>query len=112
MNAKHDMNGIVGSHDILFLVLDALRFDVAEADNIIAGLRNEGYRTICIGGVGFFNEQTPLSQIFPNMFCEAHWKSSFGVTDPKSTERQFARAVDRIAASQEQPVFLFVNVSA
>ena len=182
-----DMNAIVGSHDILFLVLDALRFDVADAElragrtpnfgklvahgwekrhtpgsftyaalhsffagflptpaepggsrherlfavrfagsetigprtkifeteNIVAGLRAEGYRTICIGGVGFFNEQTALSRVFPNMFCEAHWKSSFGVTDPHSTERQFSRAVDRIAAiSAQQPVFLFVNVSA
>ena len=187
MNAEHNMNAIVGAHDILFLVLDALRFDVAdaemregrtpnfakvapegwqkrhtpgsftyaalhsffagflptpaapggsrhkrlfavkfagsetigprtkvfEAENIVAGLRNEGYRTICIGGVGFFNEQTPLSQIFPNMFCEAHWKTSFGVTEPTSSERQFSRAADRIAAtSADQPIFLFINVSA
>jgi hypothetical protein len=187
MAANQDMNVIVGSHDILFLVLDALRFDVAdcelraggtpnfakiaphgwekrhtpgsftyaalqsffagflptpaepggsrherlfavkfagsetigprtkvfEAENIVAGLRNEGYRTICIGGVGFFNEQTPLSQVFPNIFCEAHWKNSFGVTDPNSSERQFARAADRIpVAPPKQPVFLFVNVSA
>jgi hypothetical protein len=187
MTSKHNLNDIVGSHDILFLVLDALRFDVADAElragrtpnfaklaphgwemrhtpgsftyaalhsffagflptpaepggsrherlfavrfagsetigahtkvfeseNIVAGLRAEGYRTICIGGVGFFNEQTPLSQIFPNMFCEAHWKTSFGVTDPTSTERQFSRAADRLAATpQSQPAFLFVNVSA
>jgi hypothetical protein len=187
MTSKHNMNDIVGSHDILFLVLDALRFDVADAElragrtpnfvklapqgwemrhtpgsftyaalhsffagflptpaepggsrherlfavrfagsetigphtkvfeseSIVAGLRAEGYRTICIGGVGFFNEQTPLSQIFPNMFCEAHWKTSFGVTDPTSTERQFSRAVDRLAATPpSQPAFLFVNVSA
>ncbi|HEY6227166.1 MAG TPA: STM4013/SEN3800 family hydrolase [Verrucomicrobiae bacterium] len=186
-HSKWDMNAIVGSHDILFLVLDALRFDVAEAEmcaartpnfakiaphgwekrhtpgsftyaalhsffagflptpaepggsrherlfavrfagsetigprtkifeagSIVAGLRGEGYRTICIGGVGFFNEQTALSQVFPNMFCEAHWKISFGVTDPNSTERQFSRAADRIAAtSAQQPLFLFVNVSA
>jgi hypothetical protein len=186
-HSKWDMNAIVGSHDIFFVVLDALRFDVAEAEmragrtpnfakvapqgwekrhtpgsftyaalhsffagflptpaepgrsrnerlfavrfagsetigprtkvfeseNIVSGLRGEGYRTICIGGVGFFNEQTALSRVFPNMFCEAHWKTSFGVTDPHSTERQFSRGADRLAeASREQPVFLFVNVSA
>jgi hypothetical protein len=186
-HSKWDMNAIVGSHDILFVVLDALRFDIAEAEmragrtpnftkvapdgwkkrhtpgsftyaalhsffagflptpaepgrsrnerlfavrfagsetigprtkvfeseNIVSGLRGEGYRTICIGGVGFFNEQTALSRVFPNMFCEAHWKTSFGVTDPHSTERQFSRGADRLAeASLEQPVFLFVNVSA
>ena len=189
MNAtsRWDMNKIVGSHDILFLILDTLRYDVAngefkngrtpgfeklspagwekrhtpgsftyaalhaffagflptpaeaggsrherlfavrfagsetigpntkvfEAENIVAGLRSENYRTICVGGVGFFNQQTALSQVFPRLFCESHWRPEFGVTDPRSTEHQFRCAAEQIAAqSASQPIFLFVNVSA
>ena len=124
-----DMNSIVGSHNILFITLDTLRYDVAmnefrlgnlpnlarilpeqgweqrhspgsftyashqaffagflptpagpgphgrlfsiefpgstttiqetfvfNAPNIVAGLARENYRTLCVGGVGFFNK--------------------------------------------------------
>src|SRR6187402_1659471 len=30
---------------------------VFDASDIVSGLANEGYRTICIGGVGFFKKQ-------------------------------------------------------
>lgn len=186
--ANPDMNAVVGSHDIVFLTLDTLRYDVAQAlyaagelpvlgphlppggwerrhspasftyaahhaffagflptparpgrhprlfasafhgsettsahtrvfdrESIVAGLRAEGYHTLCIGGVGFFNKQTPLGCVLPGMFDESHWKPALGVDHRRSTELQVALAVRRLrelSAAGQQRVFLFINVAA
>lgn len=82
-----------------------------DAPNIVAGLRQVGYRTHCIGGVGFFNKQTPLSCIFPDMFDESYWESQFGVTEKESARYQFEKGAE-ILNQPEEKIFLFINVSA
>lgn len=84
------------------------RFNAAD---LPAGLAQAGYHTICVGGVGFFNKRTPLGSSLPNLFAESHWEPEFGVTTPDSFERQIDRAA-RVVEGREEPVFLFVNVSA
>ncbi len=179
------MNSVIGSHDLLWIVVDALRHDVAvaemgagrtphlarlageweerhssgnftlpahvaffagflptpadpEADrqrlfasefagsettgpgtktfaaaDIIAGMRSEGYRTICVGGVGFFNQRTPLSRVLPGYFCESHWREEFGVTAKESPQNQMGFAAERVvAAAADKRLLLFLNVSA
>lgn len=181
-----DMNTIIGTHDVLFLVLDTLRYDVAarlfgagrtpnfarvfengweerhtpgsftfaahqaffagflptHADphegrtrlfaasfegsettgpgtkvfptaDWITGLAAEGYRTMCVGGVGFFNKRTALGRVLPGYFAESVWEPRFGVTDRNSTRNQFAYAADWLdSLGQEEKVMLYVNVSA
>jgi hypothetical protein len=86
---------------------------VFDAPDIVAGLEGKGYHTICIGGVGFFNKQTPLGRVLPGLFEESHWSTPLGVTSPNSTERQVRLAVERLnAVPPGRRVFLFVNVSA
>jgi hypothetical protein len=85
---------------------------VFDAPDIVTGLAQAGYHTVCIGGVGFFNLQTPLSRALPALFAERHWSPEFGVTDRRSTEHQVRLAVQILQARHEQRVFLFVNVSA
>ncbi|ROR42135.1 sulfatase-like protein [Kitasatospora cineracea] len=182
-----DMNRVVGSHDLLLVTLDTLRFDVAaellaagrlpnlakvlppdgwerrhspgsftyaahqailagflptpatpdgphprlfaarfagsetteprtwvfDAPDLPTALAAAGYRTVCIGGVGFFNKQGPLGSVLPGLFQESHWAPELGVPSPTSFESQVAVA-ERVAAGQPpgQPLFLFVNVSA
>ncbi len=187
-----DMRDIVGSHDILLVTLDTLRFDVADelaasgrtpqlaarlpggrwerrhspgsftyaahqaifagflptpADrpgphprlfaarfegsestagstfvydtpDLVSGLARAGYRTVCVGGVGFFNKRAPLGSVLPGLFQESHWSPELGVTSPTSFESQAALA-ERIVGTpdspegrDERPLFLFVNVSA
>jgi len=84
---------------------------VFEAPDIVHGFASKGYRTICIGGVGFFNPESPLGRVLPGFFDEAHWRPDLGVTDPRSTEHQVRLACERLEAIR-QPVFLFLNVSA
>jgi hypothetical protein len=108
-----------GRHPRLF----ALRFPgsettadetaVFDAPDIVAGLRQCGYHTVCVGGVGFFNKLTPLGRVLPGLFDESHWSPELGVTDPRSTENQVNLALRRVAeVPPGKRVFLFVNVSA
>lgn len=86
---------------------------VFDTDNIIAGLHECGYHSICIGGVGFFNQRTPLSKVLPGYFDEAHWTKDVGVADPASTAHQLELAAYRIhQISSSRRVFLFINISA
>jgi hypothetical protein len=86
---------------------------VFDAPNIVSGFREGGYHTICVGGVGFFNKETPLGRVLPDLFDESHWSPALGVTDPHSTENQVNLALERVSAlPPARRVFLFVNVSA
>jgi hypothetical protein len=84
---------------------------VFDAPDIVSGLKAHNYHTVCIGGVGFFNPQTPLGRTLPALFDEAHWSEQMGVTCADSTAHQFMLAA-QILADQPKPVFLFINLSA
>lgn len=84
-----------------------------QGSNIVEGLRALGYRTICIGGVGFFNPAHPLGAVFPGYFEERHWRPEFSVTELHSTREQVRQACASLAnCATEQPVYLFMNLSA
>ncbi|MET9395657.1 STM4013/SEN3800 family hydrolase [Streptomyces sp. NPDC006624] len=86
---------------------------VHDTADLVSGLAAVGYRTVCIGGVGFFNKQAPLGSVLPGMFQESHWEPEFGVTSPTSFEAQVARAEKVVAGlPREQRLFLFVNVAS
>jgi hypothetical protein len=86
---------------------------VFDAPEIVTGLAGRGYHTVCIGGVGFFNPQSPLGSVLPGLFAEGHWSPALGVTDPRSTENQVRLAAEILARlPKKQRVFLFMNISA
>lgn len=86
---------------------------VFDAPEIVTGLAQLGYHTICIGGVGFFNQLSPLGNVLPSLFAESHWSPALGVTDRTSTRNQVDRALEAIDGVDDQRrVFLFINVSA
>lgn len=86
---------------------------VFDTPDIVSGFAAEGYHTICIGGVGFFNKQNPLSQVLPGLFAESHWSPELGVTSPDSTAHQVRCAIDALERlPAQQRVFLFINISA
>lgn len=80
---------------------------------IVEGLEKEGYHTLCIGGVGFFNKQNKLGCVLPDLFMESHWSPELGVTNYHSTQAQVSLACGRLQAlPAEQRSFLFINISA
>lgn len=82
-----------------------------DAPEVVTALRHEGYRTVCVGGVGFFNKRGGLGNALPSLFEESHWSPSLGVAEPKSFENQIA-VIEEALASAGRHVFLFLNVSA
>ncbi len=89
------------------------RTAVFDAPDIVTGFRDRGYRTVCVGGVGFFNPATPLGRVLPGLFDECYWSKELGVTDPNSTANQVGVALDSLSQiPSSSRVFLFVNVSA
>jgi len=88
---------------------DTLTFD---APDILSGFAAAGYRTVCIGGVGFFNPATPVGRVLPSYFQESFWSPEMGVTSVRSTEHQVNLALEIVASAARQPLLLFLNVSA
>ncbi|HZX38837.1 MAG TPA: STM4013/SEN3800 family hydrolase [Streptomyces sp.] len=86
---------------------------VFDTPDLVSGLADAGYRTVCIGGVGFFNKLGPLGSVLPGMFQESHWDPEFGVASPTSFERQ-VDLTEKVVAGlpYDQRLFLFVNVPA
>jgi hypothetical protein len=90
--------------------------------DILAGFHALGYRSFCVGGVGFFNKRNPLGHVLPNYFQESVWSSELGVTCYHSTRNQVREAITwlRREPHELQPSglrpsarrFLFLNISA
>ncbi|SIQ81056.1 STM4013/SEN3800 family hydrolase [Micromonospora avicenniae] len=89
---------------------DTWVFDAPDLPTALAGV---GYHTLCLGGVGFFNRNSPLGAVLPGLFTEAHWEAEFGVTSPTCLDAQLERLAEvlpRVPATQ--PLFTFLNVAA
>lgn len=85
---------------------------VFDAPDIVTGLSGLGYRTVCIGGVGFFSSQTKLGRVLPGLFQESYWSPLTATDCPDSTRHQVNIALDVLRQSGRRPVFLFLNVAA
>jgi hypothetical protein len=86
---------------------------VFEQADVATALAASGYHTLCLGGVGFFNQRSALGSVLPGLFAEAHWRPEFGVTEPDSLRHQLDQlAVSMDALATGRPLFTFLNVSA
>lgn len=86
---------------------------VFDAPNIVEGFAGLGYRTVCVGGVGFFSQQTPLGRVFPALFQESHWSPDMASEEPHSTRNQVATALGSLDRLEDgQKAFLFMNLTA
>src|SRR5262249_18765936 len=81
--------------------------------DVIAGFRQVGYRSFCVGGVGFFNKKNPLGHVLPGFFDESIWSPALGVAARQSTAAQVRAALEWLEPIQRyQRVLLFINISA
>jgi hypothetical protein len=81
--------------------------------HIIAGFEQLGYRTFCVGGVGFFNKRNRLGHVLPGYFQESIWHPSLGVAARESTAAQVGAALRWLNRwPVPERLLLFINVSA
>lgn len=80
--------------------------------DIVGGLAQKGYRTICVGGVGFFNPATPLGADLTRSFEETRWQPAFGVSAPRGLEAQISCVEGLLDDTDERLRFTFLNVSS
>ena len=82
-------------------------------ENVIDGFRRLGYRSFCVGGVGFFNKRNLLGHVLPGFFEESVWHPSLGVVARESTAAQIRAALGWLESiTPGEKVLLFINVSA
>ena len=75
-------------------------------------LRANGYKTLCVGGTGFFNMQNAIGSVLPNMFETSVWSDELGVACPESPRNQCKVASNWIEENKANPWFAFINASA
>jgi len=81
-----------------------------DSRNIIEGFAAAGFRTIGIGGVGWFDNSTPAAKYLTNMFSEFHYNQSFHESNPKSIQNQVE--LFRRIYNPQQKTLLFLNISS
>jgi hypothetical protein len=80
---------------------------------IVRGYAAAGYRTLCFGGVGFFDPASPLAEDLVARFDEVRWSRDTGVTSPRAAALQFREVAERLAALEpDRRAFVFVNAAA
>lgn len=74
-------------------------------------LSARGYRTICVGGTGFFNPHNSLGQVLPSLFDESHWSEQLGVANRESEVNQVKCALERLQLDSKFAM-TFINIAA
>ena len=84
---------------------------VPESENLIQGFRKLDYRTIGVGGVGWFNMEYETSALWNNYFDEFYRYRTFSELDLNGFENQI-KFLRTLLLQEEKKLFLFVNVAA
>ncbi len=86
---------------------------VFDEPHLPAALEARGYRTVCLGGVGFFSGAGGLGSVLPGLFGEAHWSRETSVHAPGSALAQMGQAAQVLdSADPGRPLFVLLNVAA
>jgi hypothetical protein len=86
---------------------------IFKSSHLLEGFTQLGYRTCCIGGVGFFNKKNPMGSFLPHFFQESFWDSACGEDAPLSAQHQCQLALQWLKKlSPLEKFVLFINFSA
>jgi hypothetical protein len=86
---------------------------VLNAPCLVRGYAAAGYRTICVGGTGFFDPTHPIGAALTARFDVVVRTPAMGVGSPTSPRAQLDAAADLLdTCPPDQRALLFVNLSA
>lgn len=84
-----------------------------DAPTFVQALAQDGYTTICIGGVSFFDKRTALGRVLPSFFEHSYWQPGFGCRVKSSVDNQIDFACSRLAKlPPEKRVMMYINIDA
>lgn len=82
----------------------------------VESLEKDGYETICIGGLSFFDGRSDLGKVMPSFFKRYYWNPSFGPKVYDSTENQVNQAISVLEKikneESDKPIMMYINISA
>lgn len=84
-----------------------------ERATFVESLFEDGYETICIGGVRFFSKLNDIGKVFPGYFNKSYWKPTFGCPEKRSAENQVDFAVAKVSEYPiDKRLMMYINFSA
>lgn len=79
----------------------------------VEGLAREGYETICIGGVSFFDRRTDIGKVMPGYFQKSYWRPAFGCRVKNCATNQIDFALRTLRqVDTEKRVMMYLNIPA
>ncbi|NLT29092.1 MAG: sulfatase-like hydrolase/transferase [Propionibacterium sp.] len=86
---------------------------VFDEPSVPQALAARGYRTVCVGGVGFFSGRGALGGVLPGLFDESRWSPASGPKNRDSARVQADWMLDILADTPaDRRLFCLWNVSA
>lgn len=90
-----------------------VRYFFDDAPNVPRGFRAAGYRTIGVGGVGWFSTERQASSFWADQyFQEFLYKPSYGEEHRDAFAEQIYDLSRVLQNRRDEPLFVFINVSA
>jgi membrane-anchored protein YejM (alkaline phosphatase superfamily) len=81
-------------------------------DNLVQGLAQIGFRTLCIGGVAFFDKRSALGKVLPALFQESYWHPRFSTRVKEGVKHQVDFFIQKQGLmSKETPIFTYFNLA-
>ncbi len=88
---------------------NAFAFD---GDNLVKGLAKIGFRTLCVGGVTFFDKRSDLGKIMPAFFEESYWRPSFSTRIKEGVCNQVDFLIQKCEESADDAkIFAYLNIA-
>lgn len=79
----------------------------------VQGLEKDGYETVCIGGVSFFDKRSDVGNVFPSLFTHSYWNPSFACGVKESVDSQVSYALKKLnKIPDNKRAFFYINVDA
>lgn len=90
-----------------------IRYFFEDAPNVPRGFESKGYKTIGVGGVGWFNTNFASSRLWKNhYFQDFLFQDEYGNGFPTAFALQISDLKEKLVGRGDEPHFLFINASA
>jgi len=87
-------------------------YELPDAPSVVEGFKAEGYHTVGVGGVGWFDNRTKAAKLWEKYFDLFYWEEGFHESNPDAFNAQVGCLYRQELRHRDNPLFLFLNVPA